>query len=187
LSRRTRDEALGLGDRYCAGTSKRTGLPCGEYHMPGKRHCYHHGGADGSGRPIVHGLYSEYVPTEWRGDYEYFKSDPNHTSSTSELAVAQTSFARFLKINEGLPLSSEVVEFIVDHTDKISRIKEREAKRLYQQDVMRNVLTGILGLSAGILAEELGAVLQPEEARAVAERFAARVREATQVKPVLTI
>ena len=168
--------------KQCEGTSKRSGLPCRAFAVHDRRYCYIHGGADGSGRPVEHGLYSNYVPDEWREDYEYFKSDPNHTSSGPELAVAQVAYARYLKNHQGSALSAEMIEVLIGHAERLTRIKERESKRLYQQELIAQVLSGWLDRAAMALREILSARLPADQAQAVAQEFAAKVREIAEVK-----
>jgi len=169
----------------CAAKSKRTGDPCGNYAVHDRTLCYKHGGAldtGGDGRPLEHGLYSKYVPDEWREDYEYFKSDPNHTSSGPELAVAQVAYARYLKNHQGSALSAEMIEVLIGHAERLTRIKERESKRLYQQELIAQVLSGWLDRAATALREILSARLPADQAQAVAQEFAAKVREIAEVK-----
>jgi len=169
----------------CAATNKRTGEPCKGYAVHGRTVCWQHGGADGSGgdgRALTHGLYSNYVPAEWREDYEYFKSDPNHTSSGPELAVAQVAYARYLKNHQGSALSAEMIEVLIGHAERLTRIKERESKRLYQQELIAQVLSGWLDRAAMALREILSARLPAEDAKIVAQEFAAKVREIAEVK-----
>jgi hypothetical protein len=146
-----------------------------------------HGGAIGSGRPVEHGLYARYLPEDLRPDYEYFKTDPNHTSSAPELAMTQALMARYLNIHEGVLLTSEIIDVVISYAERLTRIKERESKRLYQQELIAQVLSGWLERAATALREILSARMPTDQAQAVAQEFAAKVREIAEVKAAVTL
>lgn len=162
----------------CGAKSKQTGLPCKNYVMEGKTRCKFHGGAaGGDGRPIVHGLYADHVPAEWKDTYEYFKTDPEYLSSRAEIAVGQTNFARFLKRCEGMVLNAETVEYIGAHIERIVRLKEKEAKRVHNERVVSEILAKQVAREAEILGTILNKYLDGERASAVAAEFATVVEQ----------
>lgn len=169
----------------CKATT-RSGDQCRNLAVEGTTVCYMHGakaalnpnnGKDG-GRPIIHALYSKHIPEEWRQDYEYFKADPNQLSSTAEIAVAQTNFVRFLKANEGQTLDAERAEIIGQHVERITRLKEREAKRVHNDRVVSELLAQQVQQETAILADVLGRYLDADTAQRAAAEFGERVAAA---------
>ena len=150
---------------------------CRRLAVPGKEVCFYHGGAPGSGRPIEHALYSESIPQEWREQYERLKSDPEYLSLRGEIALARVYLERFLAKCEGTPFTTEMRNHVIDHLDHISRLKEREAKRLYQESVVRELLGKQVEAEAAILRRVLSGHLDSDTADRVASEFADLVAE----------
>jgi len=115
----------------CKAKSKRSGERCRRAAITGKEVCYIHGGmSTGPKNPhITHGLYSKHVPADWLNDYEYFKSDPNLTDLTADIAIARTVRARFFKNMETVKnLSAEMIEAMIEHGIKIAKMCETQHK-----------------------------------------------------------
>ncbi|MFA5376421.1 MAG: hypothetical protein WC455_11810 [Dehalococcoidia bacterium] len=123
----------------CRAKSKRTGERCNAWAVTGKDLCQKHGGADGSGgdgRPIVHGLYSNYVPDDWKADYEYFKTDPHILSLKSDIAVARVASSRFRQKIVGQALTAELCDTLLEHGIKIGKLCEIHSKIQFGERVI---------------------------------------------------
>ncbi len=155
----------------------RRGAQCRQRAVRGKRVCYYHGGAPGSGRPTEHALYSESIPQEWREQYERLKSDPDYLSLREEIALARTNLERFLAKCEGTPFTTEMRSHVIDHLDHIGRLNEREAKRLYRESVVKELLGKQVDAEAAILRRVLSEHLDSDTADRVASQFADLVTE----------
>jgi hypothetical protein len=143
----------------CKGHT-RSGERCRRAAAPGFEVCYMHGAAcvksPDNGRPIEHALYSQSVPPEWRERYEYFKTDPNYLSLKPEIALAQTNMDRFLDKCEGMPFGREMREHLMAHVEQIGKLKEREAKRVYNQQVLAELVTQQVEQEIHLLEQVLG-------------------------------
>lgn len=177
----------------CRATSKRSRQPCRSYAVIGSDLCYMHGGAVGSGgdggdgRPIEHGLYARFLPTNLREPYEYFKSDPNRLSTRSESAVGQAMLGAWLHKLEGLPLSAETIDVTLTWILRIGALK-RDERKAESQDVRDGlILRGWGERVAAALQQILPKYLAPEQAATAAQEIGAAVAEISEVKPVVGI
>jgi hypothetical protein len=163
----------------------RKGEPCGRYCAPGKTVCKSHG-ADG-GRPVVHALYSRSVPDDWLDSYEYFKSDPDYLSLRSEIALSQTNMDRFLALCEGQAFNATMREHLMAHVEHIGKLKEKEAKRIYQESVVSELLARQVQAEAAILQRVLTQYVDPATAERAAAEFANLVGEASGVEASVSL
>lgn len=126
-----------MGYTQCTATSKRTHERCKARAVTGKKVCYHHGGAPGSGSKggrtySTHNLYSKTLEDdpELLAAYEYFKTNPDLLDMTPEIALAQAYFHKWLKQRPaGAGLSADYIGVVGEYTEKLSKLKEKEHKR----------------------------------------------------------
>ena len=71
----------------CLAKSKQRQDRCLKWPIRGKRVCYHHGGAPGSGRPPTHGRYSQLLPSHLADRYRQSLADPDFLSLRDEIAL----------------------------------------------------------------------------------------------------
>lgn len=105
----------------------RRGTPCRRWPTKsnGKR-CYLHGGAPGSGRPVISGRYSEVARGALRQKYQDFLGDQNWRDLAAEVAIERALFAEYLSnIPEGSAPGREDVERMISWLDKIGKQIER--------------------------------------------------------------
>lgn len=107
--------------------------------MHGKRVCYHHGGAKGSGRPIstYTGLlrYSAALTDpEERALYEQYRDDPHLDELGNEIALARMKLARYLTQQAG-SLDQLTLNNVMGFADTVSKIVERRHKITYGESV----------------------------------------------------
>jgi len=107
--------------------------------MPGKKVCYYHGGAPGSGRPISAYKtilrYSDSLTNpEERQLYEQFRDDPQLDEVGNEVALARMKLARYVKQQDG-KLDQRTLDNVLGFADTIGRIVERRHKITYGEQV----------------------------------------------------
>jgi hypothetical protein len=121
-------------DNQCTAKSKQSGERCRRAATPGKSVCYYHGGAKGIGgrNNVKHNLYSRTLADdpELLEAYEYFKTNPNLTDMSPEIAMAQAYFHKWLKNRPaGSPVSADYIGVVGEYVEKLTRMKEKEHKR----------------------------------------------------------
>lgn len=93
------------------------------------RRCHFHGGAPGSGRPIVTGRYSKVLRSSLRQKYEDHLADDNYRELRCEIAIERALFSEYLsRFPDGIVLSAEDLGRLFDWSDKIGRMIERVAR-----------------------------------------------------------
>ena len=105
----------------------RRGTPCRKWPTKsnGKR-CYLHGGAPGSGRPVITGRYSEVARGALREKYQGFLGDENWRDLACEVAIERALFAEYLSgLEEGSAPGREDIERMMSWLDKIGKMVER--------------------------------------------------------------
>jgi hypothetical protein len=119
---------------------------CGRIAHPGSRTCILHGGR-GSGRPPIKPKYSSALAEKARSQFESYLTDPEILTMTSEIAAARTFLHQFMETNEAP--NAEGIESIINHLEKISRIVEREHRRIHGQQYTITV-RGMIGIVAQV-------------------------------------
>lgn len=93
------------------------------------RRCFMHGGAPGSGRPIVSGRYSKVLRASLREKYEEHLADDAYRELRCEVAIERALFSDYLsRFQDDVALSAEDLGRLFDWADKIGRILERLAR-----------------------------------------------------------
>ena len=121
----------------CTAKSKRTGEQCQRPACKGKRVCYHHGGAPGSGRPIVTGRYSHFFAPddhEGRAAYEAFRDDPHLEELANEVAILRAKFSQYQKRNSKA-IDGRTVAVFLSFLDGIGKLVEKRHKIKYGEQV----------------------------------------------------
>ena len=105
----------------------RRGTPCRKWPTRSNRkRCYLHGGAPGSGRPVITGRYSEVARGALREKYQGFLGDENWRDLACEVAIERALFASYLSgIPEGDGPGREDIERMISWLDKIGKMVER--------------------------------------------------------------
>lgn len=166
----------------CKATT-RIGDRCRRQANKGKLVCFMHGGnAGGDGRPIVHALYSRHLKGAELEAYEYHKSNPDMLSLTPEIALARTNAGRFMdSIPEGAPITAEMRQHIQSHMDLISKLIERDAKRLYNDAVVRELIAKQAEDEARILGEVVAQYVDADTAKRIVADFVAGICKASKI------
>ena len=157
---------------------RRTGKRCRSHAVRGRDVCRMHGGAPGSGgdgRPLIHGLYSKRVPKGWEQDYEDFKCNPDILCAIPEIALAQTHLARHLaNLKRTGEVTAEQIAIGMEHLDKVTRLKERESKRLSNEWVVNEMIGRQVAEEVRVLRELLARYCDPAEAHRFLAEFVER-------------
>ncbi len=127
-----------------------------------------------AGRPVEHGLYSKRVPKGWEQDYEDFKADPEILSGHAEIALARTHLARHLaslKKKKDEETTAEEIAIGMDHLHKITRLQERESKRLSNERVVNEMIGRQVTQEMNVLRELLARYCDPAEAHRFLAEF----------------
>ncbi len=103
----------------------------------------------------THGLYSRCIPADWKEPYDYYKTDPNYLSLRSEIALAQVNMDRFLARCEGKEWTTKQREQLGAHIERISRLKEREARRTLSESVVQEIIAQQAQAEARLLRDIL--------------------------------
>ena len=122
-------------------------LPCG--HGAGARtshkgegKCWLHGGADGIGRPIIHGRYSVKHRQSLHDKMQEFLDDPAPANLMHELAVERAFLQDFLsKISGNDKIDIKTTNHVFDMTEAISRLVERISRMLNQTAITQMEIT----------------------------------------------
>lgn len=120
----------------CTARSKRSGEQCKGWAVPGKAVCYQHGGAPRTGRPPVHGRYSQALakhPSVLER-YERHKSDPAMMETLNEIALLRAKLDHYLDSYAAMndPIS---IANIRGYVESIGRAVERRHKLLYGEQI----------------------------------------------------
>jgi len=131
-----------------------------------------HGGAEGSGRPVVTGLYAKSLRASLQEKYQEFLNDADYRSLTRELALARTLLSDYLsRFEEGVKLPAADIERLTNLVDKIGKLAER-----MNRIETRTALTAReVDLLSVVIVRELTAALGHDKA----EAFWTRVVEST--------
>lgn len=156
----------------CTAHNKR-GTRCQRPVVLGKRVCRYHGGAPNPdcGAPIKHGMFQYRVPESWKPAYDAAMADPNLLSLAPEISVAKAALHEFLGRCEGQPFTGEMREHVSRYLDNLSKLTEREAKRLYQESVIRELLAKQVQAEGAILQQVLSRYVNAESAERAAAEF----------------
>ena len=157
----------------------RNGRQCGSHAVRGRDVCRMHGGAPGSGgdgRPLIHGLYSKRVPKGWEQDYEDFKCNPDILCAIPEIALARTHLARWLAyVGSVADETPEMIATGLEHLDKVTKLQERESKRLSNERVVNEMIACQVHEEMNVLRELLARNCDPVTAHRILEEFVRRV------------
>jgi len=112
------------------GAKTRKGTPCQTPPVTGKSRCRMHGGAEGSGRPPVHGRYSIVARGELKAKLERWEDDQQDwRSCRAEIALQQALLETFVsKLPEDGRVTSKDHALAQSWTEAITRSKLRAAK-----------------------------------------------------------
>jgi hypothetical protein len=135
-----------------------------------------HGGR--AGRPVEHCLYSRRVPADWLDTYDYFKTDPEYLALRSEIALAQTNMSRFLSDIRDQTFSARDEERLMTHLEHISKLKERENKRVYHEQVVNAALRAQMEIEVKALLDILVRRFDVETAEQVCAEWTEAIRAA---------
>jgi hypothetical protein len=134
--------------------------------------CRMHGGANGTGRPPTHGLYSEVLRKGLQDKYRAFLGDPAYTSVAKELALARALLADYAgRFVDGVALPAEDIERLTNLIDKIGKLAERTS-RIEARTALTARELDLLGV---VIIREPTAELDRERARDVWDRIVAGV------------
>lgn len=122
-----------------------------------------HGGANGTGRPLLHGRYSRVVKPGVRAKLEEFMADPDRDSLGEELALARALYASYLERSGGGDDDNNRAWLATVATigDRNSRVRSRQAFDARE----------VVALKLSIIAI-LRDILDDEAAREFRRRFA---------------
>lgn len=120
----------------CTARSKRTHERCKAPAVVGKHVCFHHGGAPGTGRPIIHGRYSKALAghPEILERYERHRDDPKLMETLNEIALLRGKLDHYLG-QFGDSLHPTAMEAIRDYAEAVGRAVERRHKMLHGEQI----------------------------------------------------
>lgn len=128
----------------------------------GKR-CRMHGGASGSGRPVISGRYSKVLKKSLRTKYRVFLKDEDYRDLRFEVCLQRALLSEYLgRFNgSGARLRAEDISRLFDWTDKIGRMIERVARIENQTALTAREVQLLESLIINLLIDYL-----PEKSRA---------------------
>jgi hypothetical protein len=136
----------------------------------GKR-CHFHGGAEGTGRPVIHGRYSKVLRESLREKYEEHLADDSYRELRAEIAIERALLSEYLaKLSQGRRLPPKHMSRLFSWLEAIGRMVERLA-RIESQ---RALTAREVQLLEATVVDLLGQYL-PEEKR---EEFATKLASA---------
>lgn len=120
----------------CTAKSKRSGERCKSSAVAGKRVCYYHGGAPGSGGKIKHGRYSLALAAhpDVLERYERHRDDPSLMETRNEIALLRAKLDHYLT-SFGDSVHPEALAAIRDYAESVGRSVERRHKMLHGEQV----------------------------------------------------
>ena len=134
-------ESEGRGDGTtfpgCCNARNRNGLPCRRRPTPGKRRCYYHGGAKGSGGPPTTFLYRRHLPDEQRDVFDRAVVDSLDDEIRLAKANLDTAVQSWSEDPHGGVIQSsgkEVirerlwVDIVREHIETVRRLLEAKAR-----------------------------------------------------------
>ena len=145
------------------------------------RRCRMHGGAPGSGRPIIHGKYSKAMRAELRDHYsQALEDEPESLDLADELAFIRALIMEFQsRFIEGIPQTSDDVGLVIGWLANVSQVANRAS--LIQS---RSALTvRQVALLETVIVHLLAEFLGPRQR----EAFTERLSEALNSMPVLQL
>jgi hypothetical protein len=133
-----------------------------------------HGGTvgDDHGRPVENCVYSKYLPPEWRDVAEEMSANPELVSLRSEIGTAQANLSRYLKMCEGQTFDEKMAQNLSLHLDGIGKLKEKEAKRIYQDSLVSELIAKQVQVYAAVLQQVLRRYVNRDIADKVSTEFA---------------
>lgn len=168
------------------GAKTRDGSKCRRAPAPGNARCFMHGGATrGAGRPVSTCLYAKAIPDEWRDTLDAFLADSEYLSVRNEIATSRTNHLRYIHMHRGEVLSDDIVQRLIEHEEHISKLTEREGKRLYNERIVNELIASQRQREAAILIEVISRHVDAHTAETIRREFAGRLEEIAGAKPAL--
>jgi hypothetical protein len=138
-------------ERQRCGAKTRAGTACRNWPVRGRKRCRLHGGAEGSGRPVIHGRYSRVAKAGLVEKFHEFLADPEYGSLKGEIAMERALFAAELERLEGKPASAAdtamlmgLLDTISKSIERLARIESRTALTAAELRLLEAVIVGIL-------------------------------------------
>jgi len=145
----------------------RGGGYCQNPPVTGKTRCRMHGGAVGSGRPPIHGLYSKSLRASLADKYTAFLGT-DYKDLSNELAIARALLSEYLgRFSDGVRLKGEDIQDLSMLIDRIGKLSERMS-RIESRSALTAREIKLLEL---IIARELTGLLGEEKAAAFVEHI----------------
>lgn len=114
-------------------------------------------------------------------------SAPDIFSLRDEIALAQTNMCKFLSQCKGVLFTVDMHQHIMDHLENISRLKEKESKRIHQESVVQELLNRQALQEAAILEQVLNEYHDPDTAREIAVKCIDLLEENAGISANMTI